>query len=155
MDIQVSSNFERALFDAYDRDGNAVSKLMDELKQGGFDVSQGAMEVLQSYFDSGRASEEETSSTITETLKSSGELLCPHSAIGVKVANDKLASETPMITLATAHPAKFPDAVEAASGIRPPLPERMADLYERDERVTRIANNLDALKDHIKGNIRQ
>jgi threonine synthase len=155
MDIQVSSNFERALFDAYDRDGNAVSKLMDELKQGGFDVNQGAMEVLQSHFDSGRASEEETSSTITETLKSSGELLCPHSAIGVKVANDKPASETPMITLATAHPAKFPDAVEAASGIRPPLPERMADLYERDERVTRIANNLDALKDHIKGNIRQ
>ena len=155
MDIQISSNFERALFDAYDRDGNAVSKLMDELKQGGFDVNQGAMEVLQSHFDSGRASEEETSSTITETLKSSGELLCPHSAIGVKVANDKLASETPMITLATAHPAKFPDAVEAASGIRPPLPERMADLYERDERVTRIANNLDALKDHIKGNIRQ
>ena len=155
MDIQVSSNFERALFDAYDRDGNAVSQLMDELKQGGFDVSQGAMEVLQSHFDSGRASEEETSSTITETLKSSGELLCPHSAIGVKVANDKPASETPMITLATAHPAKFPDAVEAASGIRPPRPERMADLYERDERVTRIANNLDALKDHIKGNIRQ
>jgi len=155
MDIQVSSNFERALFDAYDRDGNAVSKLMDELKQGGFDVSQGAMEVLQSHFDSGRASEEETSSTIKKTLKSSGELLCPHSAIGVKVANDKPASETPMITLATAHPAKFPDAVEAASGIRPPLPERMADLYERDERVTRIANNLDALKDHIKGNIRQ
>ena len=155
MDIQVSSNFERALFDAYDRDGNAVSQLMDELKQGGFDVSQGAMEVLQSHFDSGRASEEETSSTITETLKTSGELLCPHSAIGVKVANDQPASETPMITLATAHPAKFPDAVEAASGIRPPLPERMADLYERDERVTRIANNLDALKDHIKGNIRQ
>ena len=155
MDIQVSSNFERALFDAYDRDGNAVSQLMDELKQGGFDVSQGAIEVLQSHFDSGRASEEETSSTITETLKTSGELLCPHSAIGVKVANDQPASETPMITLATAHPAKFPDAVEAASGIRPPLPARMADLYERDERVTRIANNLDALKDHIKGNIRQ
>ena len=155
MDIQVSSNFERALFDAYDRDVNAVSQLMDELKQGGFDVSQGAMEVLQSHFDSGRASEEETSSTITETLKTSGELLCPHSAIGVKVANDQPASETPMITLATAHPAKFPDAVEAASGIRPPLPARMADLYERDERVTRIANNLDALKDHIKGNIRQ
>ena len=155
MDIQVSSNFERASFDAYDRDGNAVSQLMDELKQGGFDVSQGAMEVLQSHFDSGRSSEEETSSTITETLKTSGELLCPHSAIGVKVANDQPASETPMITLATAHPAKFPDAVEAASGIRPPLPARMADLYERDERVTRIANNLDALKDYIKGNIRQ
>jgi threonine synthase len=155
MDIQVSSNFERALFDAYGRDGDAVSQLMDELKQGGFEVSQDAMDILQNHFDSGRASEEETSSAITETLKTSGELLCPHSAIGVKVAKDQPASETPMITLATAHPAKFPDAVEAASGIRPPLPARMADLYDRDERVTRIANNLNALKDHIKGNIRQ
>jgi threonine synthase len=155
MDIQVSSNFERALFDAYGRDGDAVSQLMDELKQGGFEVSQDAMDILQNHFDSGRASEEETSSAITETLKMSGELLCPHSAIGVKVAKDQPASETPMITLATAHPAKFPDAVEAASGIRPPLPARMADLYDRDERVTRIANNLNALKDHIKGNIRQ
>jgi threonine synthase len=154
MDIQVSSNFERALFDAYDRDGNAVAQLMEELKQGGFDVSQGAMQVLQSHFDSGRASEEETSATIAGTLKSTGELLCPHSAIGVKVANDQPASDTPMITLATAHPAKFPDAVEAATGIRPPLPARMADLFERDERVTRIANDLDALKTHIKGNIK-
>jgi threonine synthase len=155
MDIQVSSNFERALFDAYGRDGNAVSQLMDELKHGGFDVSQGAMEVLQGHYDSGRASEEETSATIADTLKTSGELLCPHSAIGVKVANEQPSSETPMVTLATAHPAKFPDAVEAASGVRPPLPSRMADLFERDERVTRIANDLGALKDHIKGNIRQ
>ena len=154
MDIQVSSNFERALFDAYDRDGNAVAQLMDELKQGGFEVSQGAMQVLQGHYDSGRASEEETSATITDTLKSSGELLCPHSAIGVKVANEQPNSDTPMVTLATAHPAKFPDAVEAASGIRPALPARMADLFERDERVTRIANDLGALKDHIKGNIR-
>jgi threonine synthase len=155
MDIQVSSNFERALFDAYGRDGGAVSQLMDELIQGGFDVSQGAMQVLQSHFDSGRASEAETSATIRDTLKTTGELLCPHSAIGVKVAKDQPPSATPMITLATAHPAKFPDAVEAASGIRPPLPDRMSDLYDRDERVTRIANNLDALKTHIKGNIRQ
>ncbi|MDG1470138.1 MAG: threonine synthase [Ascidiaceihabitans sp.] len=154
MDIQVSSNFERALFDAYGRDGGAVVQLMDELKAGGFDVSQGAMQVLQDHYDSGRASEEETSATITSTLKTTGELLCPHSAIGVKVAMDQNPGQTPMITLATAHPAKFPDAVEAASGIRPPLPPRMADLYDRDERVTRIANDLDALKSHIKGHIR-
>ncbi|WP_390913392.1 threonine synthase [Pseudosulfitobacter sp. SM2401] len=154
MDIQVSSNFERALFDAYGRDGGAVAQLMDELKAGGFDVSQGAMQVLQDHYDSGRASEDETSATITSTLKTTGELLCPHSAIGVKVAMDQNLGEVPMITLATAHPAKFPDAVEAASGIRPPLPPRMADLYDRDERVTRIANDLDALKSHIKGHIR-
>ena len=153
MDIQVSSNFERALFDAYDRDGNAVSQLMDELKQGGFDVSQGAMQVLHDHYGSGRASEKETSATIAKTLETTGELLCPHSAVGVKVASDQPVSGTPMVTLATAHPAKFPDAVKAASGIHPPLPPRMADLFERDERITRIANDLEALKSHIIGNI--
>ncbi len=149
MDIQVSSNFERALFDAYDRDGGAIAQLMDELKAGGFEVSQGAMEALQDHFDSGRVSEEETSAQITASLKTSGELLCPHSAVGVHVAEAQRAQGTPMITLATAHPAKFPDAVEAATGLRPPLPPRMADLYERAERLTRVPNDLAALKAHI------
>ncbi len=149
MEIQVSSNFERALFDAYGRDGNAVNQLMTELGQGGFDVSQGAMQVLQDTYSSGRASEEETISTITHALATTGELLCPHSAIGVKVAEEQREAATPMITLATAHPAKFPDAVEAASGIRPPLPARMSDLFDSPERLTRVANDLDALKSHI------
>ena len=153
MDIQVSSNFERALFDAYDRDGKAVAQLMEELKSGGFDVSQGAMQVLQSHYRSGRASEAETSATIAACLKASGELLCPHSAVGVKVAEAERVTGTPMITLATAHPAKFPDAVEKASGIHPPLPPRMADLYERPERVTRVPNDLAALTRHIKEHI--
>jgi len=153
MDIQVSSNFERALFDAYDREAPAIVQLMDELKEGGFDVSQGAMQVLQSHYASGRASEAETTQTITDTLKSAGELLCPHSAIGVKVAEQQRVRGTPMVTLATAHPAKFPAAVEEASGILPALPARMADLYERDERVTRVPNDLAALKEHIKGHL--
>lgn len=152
MDIQVSSNFERALFDAYDRDGAAVAQLMEELKSGGFEVSQGAMQALQDVYSSGRVSEEETSAQITATLRQSAELLCPHSAVGVKVANDLRAAGTPMVTLATAHPAKFPDAVEAATGIRPPLPPRMADLYERPERLTRVPNDLGALMAHIKEN---
>ncbi len=155
MDIQVSSNFERALFDAYGRDGNAVAQLMDELKSGGgFDVSQGALQMLQDTFQSGRASEDETSATITAELARSSELLCPHSAVGVKVANALRDPATPMITLATAHPAKFPDAVEAATGIRPPLPPRMADLYDRPERVTRISNDLAALEAFVRGQIR-
>ncbi len=154
MDIQVSSNFERALFDAYDRDGAAVSQLMEELSNGGFDVSQGAMQALQDHYRSGRASEAETSATIADMLTRTGELLCPHSAVGVKVANEMRETAVPMITLATAHPAKFPGAVEAATGIRPPLPPRMADLYERDERLTRVPNDLEALKTHIKGLIR-
>ncbi len=151
MDIQVSSNFERALFDAYGRDGNAVAQLMDELGQGGFDVSQGAMQALQDIYKSGRASEEETLATITQLHETTGEMLCPHSAVGVKVANDHRDPATPMITLATAHPAKFPDAVESATGQRPGLPPRMADLFDREERFTRIANDLDTLKSHITG----
>ena len=151
MDIQVSSNFERALFDAYDRDGNAVAQLMNELTAGGFDVSQGAMQVLQDTYTSGRASEDETSATIKDRIATTGELLCPHSAVGVKVADEQRDPATPMITLATAHPAKFPDAVEAATGIRPDLPPRMADLFDRKERFTQLPNNLGALKTHIKG----
>ncbi len=151
MDIQVSSNFERALFDAYDRDGGAVVQLMDELKAGGFEVSQGAMQALQSHYFSGRASESETSATIASALNTTGELLCPHTAVGVKVADETRVTGTPMITLATAHPAKFPDAVEQASTLRPPLPPRMADLYERAERLSRVPNDLQALISHIKG----
>ena len=149
MDIQVSSNFERVLFDAYDRDGGAVAQLMDELKQGGFDVSQGALQMLQDTFTSGRASEDETRATIRATLAASQELLCPHSAVAVKVANEARTPDVPMITLATAHPAKFPAAVEEASGVFPPLPPRMADLYERSERVTRIANDLASIETFI------
>ncbi|QFT59136.1 Threonine synthase [Sulfitobacter sp. THAF37] len=153
MDIQVSSNFERALFDAYGRDGNAVAQLMGELGQGGFDVSQGAMQALQDIYRSGRASEEETSATIAQARKTMGELLCPHSAVGVKVAEDQRDPAVPMVTLATAHPAKFPDAVEAATGYRPDLPPHMSDLFDRPERFTRIGNDLDALKSHIKENL--
>jgi threonine synthase len=151
MDIQVSSNFERALFDAYGRDGGAVAQLMDELKQGGgFHISQGALERLREDFASGRASEAETSAMIARALPEMGELLCPHSAIGVHVAQDHLGP-TPMVTLATAHPAKFPDAVEAATGIRPALPARMADLFDRPERVTRVDNDLAAIEALITG----
>jgi len=152
MDIQVSSNFERALFNAYDRDGGAVQQLMDELKAGGFSISQGALEVLRESFASGRASEEETSAMITRALPDMGELLCPHSAIGVHVAEQHLGT-TPMITLATAHPAKFPDAVEAASGIRPDLPPRMGDLFDRAERVTRVENDLHQIEALIRKEI--
>ena len=152
MDIQVSSNFERALFDAYGRDGTAVAQLMDELKAGGFKVSQGALQALRENFDSGRCSEEETLATISRTLKHSAELLCPHSAVGVHVAEAHMGS-SPMVTLATAHPAKFPDAVEKATRVRPGLPPRMADLYERSERVTRVENDLLAIETLIKDRI--
>jgi threonine synthase len=149
MDIQVSSNFERALFDAYGRDGSAVAGLMAELKQGGFHISPNAMGVLSAQFASGRCGEEETVETIRRTFARTGEVLCPHSAVGVKVAEEHLGA-VPMVTLATAHPAKFPDAVEAAMGQRPALPLRMADLFDRPERVTRAPDDLAALEALIR-----
>ena len=152
MDIEVSSNFERALFDAYGRDGAAVTALMTELGVGGFHISQGALQFLRTTFASGRCSEDETRATIKQFYATTGEVLCPHSAVGVHVAAG-FQSATPMITLATAHPAKFPDAVEAAMGVRPPLPERMADLYTRPERLTRVPNDLGALQDLIRERI--
>ncbi|MZR12664.1 threonine synthase [Maritimibacter sp. DP07] len=145
MDIQVSSNFERALFDAYGRDGAVVAEQMAELAGGGFTISQGAIDFLRGVFKSGRASEHETMETIKETWEATGEVICPHTAVGVKVANEHL-SDVPMITLATAHPAKFPDAVKKACGRDAALPPRMSDLFDREERVTRVPNDLTALE---------
>jgi threonine synthase len=152
MDIQVSSNFERLVFDLYDREGDAVDQLMTELKDAGtFTLSQGAAGKLHDEFDSGRCSEADTSKTIKRMHGDVGEVLCPHSAVAVNVANSIVRDETvPMITLATAHPAKFPAAVEAACGVHPALPERMADLFDREERMTKVENDLSAIEALIR-----
>jgi len=153
MDIQVSSNFERLLFDLYDREGSAIAQLMGELKENGqFTLSQGALDRLRAEFDSGRASEEETLAEIRLMAETTGHVICPHCAVGTKVARETHGS-APMVTLATAHAAKFPDAVEQACGIRPDLPPRMADLYERPERLTRLPGELSALEKHIEGTL--
>jgi len=156
MDIQVSSNFERALFDVYDREGAAIGQLMNELAQNGsFTLSQGALGRLRLEFDSGDCTEEETSAAIATLRKMTGQVVCPHTAVGVKVAADKRdTGRVPMITLATAHPAKFPGAVEAACGVRPALPPHLAELFDKPERVTRVANDLNALKETILKGIR-
>jgi threonine synthase len=155
MDIQVSSNFERLLFDLYDREGSAVSQLMDDLNsKGAFALSQGALDRLRGEFDSANCSEEETSATIRFAQDHYNEIVCPHTAIAIKAAAEMRGDPaTPMITLATAHAAKFPDAVEAACGVRPDLPPHMAGLFDRDERVTRVANDLSAIKDIIRKGI--
>ena len=155
MDIQVSSNFERLLFDLYDREGAAVSGLMGELNEtGGFDLAQGARDRMAADFDAGRVSEEETLATIRDVWSASGELLCPHTAVGARVAAERRGDPAvPMVTLATAHPAKFPDAVEKASGMRPALPPHMADLFDRDERLVRVDNSLAAIEELIMGRL--
>jgi threonine synthase len=138
MDIQVSSNFERLLFEAYGRDGKAVRALMASLAQSrGFSVSPRALSEIRTYFSADRAEEEESAATIRTVLRETGYLLDPHTAIAVAVAEKESRDPAiPMVVLATAHPAKFPDAVEAACGVRPTLPDRLSDLAQRKERVT-------------------
>ncbi|MEL7465862.1 MAG: threonine synthase [Pseudomonadota bacterium] len=148
MDIQVSSNFERLLFDLYDREGPAIQQLMAELSgKGGFSLSQGALERLRAEFASARYGEDEVAALIARLKAETGQVLCPHTAIGVGAA---LAHPGPCVALATAHAAKFPDAVEAACGVRPALPARMADLYEREERFTVLPNDQAVIQKHIK-----
>ena len=153
MDIQVSSNFERALFYAHNGDGDAIVRLMNELQSGGFHLSGDPFQALTKIYQSGRVSEEETHATISHVLNENGILLCPHSAIGVRVGQSFCETGIPMISLVTAHPAKFPKAVQAACGVHPPLPTWMADLQHRSERVTRLPNDSAAIQSYIRRNI--
>lgn len=135
MDIQISSNFERLLFEANDRDPGEIRSAMDGLKQSGsFTIREKALKAIRKEFRAGRASEKEVAKTIAKTLADTGYLLDPHSAVGVFVAAKHEKASAPMVTLATAHPAKFPDAVKSASGIDPALPTWLADLMNREER---------------------
>lgn len=138
MDIQVASNFERLLFEAYDRDAAAVRALMSGLTHARhFVIAPAALAAIRAHFAAGRADEEETAATMRTVRREAGYLLDPHSAVAFAVAEKESAeAETPTIVLATAHPAKFPDAVERATGIRPALPDWLAELPHRPERVT-------------------
>ncbi|MFT3989385.1 threonine synthase [Aestuariivirga sp.] len=150
MDIQVSSNFERLLFEVYRRDAADVRRLMAGLSQSGaFHIAPDALTEIRNEFDAAATDEAATAATIRATLAETGELLDPHTAVGYAVARAQPPSATPMVTLATAHPAKFPDAVEKASGIRPALPSRLAGLLTAQERYTVLPNNHQAIRDFI------
>ena len=151
MDIQVSSNFERLLFEVYDRSAEDVKRLMSGLQQSGaFSLSDGPFKALNAQFSAGRSDEAETAATILKTLQQTGKLIDPHTAVALHVANHMERDPAiPMVSLSTAHPAKFPDAVNAASGVYPNLPDRLADLGEREERLAVLPNDLDAVQDFI------
>jgi threonine synthase len=140
MDIQVSSNFERLLFDAYDHRGDAIRALMASLAQSRrFTLSARALAQIRALFSADRADEDEVAATIRTVRRETGNLLDPHSAVGVAVAEKETRDPAvPMVVLATAHPAKFPEAVEAACGVRPALPEWLSDLTKRPERITAL-----------------
>jgi threonine synthase len=148
MDIQVSSNFERLLFEATGRDGQQVRALMASLAQSGrFSLSSRALAEIRGLFAAGRADEQETAATIRTTLRETSRLVDPHTAVGLAVAEKEVRDPaTPMIVLGTAHPAKFPDAVTAACGVRPALPDWLADLPGRRERVTTVSVDQGAIE---------
>jgi threonine synthase len=151
MDIQVASNFERLLFDINDRDSRAVRSLMASLAQSRrFALSARSLAALRAVFSADRADEEETAATIRTMLRETGYLIDPHTAVGVAVAEKEIRDPSiPMIVLGTAHPAKFPDAVETASGVRPQLPEWLVDIDRRPERVTTLPVDQMAVERHI------
>jgi threonine synthase len=151
MDIQVSSNFERLLFEAYGRDSQQVRAQMGSLAQSGrFSLSSRALTEIRSVFSADRADEEETAATIRTTLRETSRLVDPHTAVGLAVAEKEVRDPSlPMIVLGTAHPAKFPEAVEAACGVRPALPEWLADLDRRPERVSTMPVDQGAIERFI------
>jgi threonine synthase len=151
MDIQVASNFERLVFDIYRRDGRVVRALMASLAQSRrLALSASALSALRAVFSADRADEDETAATIRTMLRETEQLIDPHTAVGIAVAEKEIRDQSiPMIVLSTAHPAKFPDAVEAASGVRPQLPEWLADLDRRPERVIRMPVDQRAIEQHI------
>jgi threonine synthase len=149
MDIQVSSNFERLVYFANGSDAASVRAAMDSLKQSGsFTLTPKALEAIHSEFDSGAASEQQVAETIRQTLAQTGELVDTHTAVGIHVAQQQKTT-SPMVTLATAHPAKFPDAVESASGVRPDLPLRLKHLLTAQERFKVLPNSAEAVKSFI------
>lgn len=162
MDIMVSSNFERLLFDLYGRDGASVQALIDEFSEGSMILSDDALAQARSLFLSYRLDDAETLETIRTVYSESSYLVDPHTAIGVAAARACKADETdPMICLATAHPAKFPEAAIKASNTttstnvitEAKLPDSMVDLFEREERYQVLPDNITDVQRFIRENL--
>jgi threonine synthase len=155
MDIQISSNFERLLFEVSGRDAGEIRSQMAGLSQSGsFEIKPDALKEIKKVFRAGRATEKDVAKTIKDTLAATGYLLDPHTACGVAVAAKFEKPQSPMVTLATAHPAKFPTAVKSASGIDPALPTWLSDLMDREERFDILANDLSTVENFIRTHAR-
>lgn len=154
MDIQISSNFERYLFDLFGRDSTRLKQTMEEFKSTGhFAVDDALMQKARQSFSAYRCSEEENRDVISRVFKETGYTLDPHTAAGYAAAEKILPiASGPVVTLATAHPAKFPDAVEAAIGQRPKLPAHLSGLMEKPEFFKVLPNDLKTVQDFIKDN---
>ncbi len=153
MDIQISSNFERLLFELYERNGAAISSIMDEFRsKGSFHVRAETLIQLKNLFASGRLDDEQTLDVIRDTYKRRNYILDPHTAVGVGVAEAyrKNNPQSLVVSLATAHPAKFPAAVKKAIGIEPALPAPLADLYQRPEKYDVLPVDLAQVQQFVR-----
>jgi threonine synthase len=148
MDIQVSSNFERLLFDAYERDAGAIRAMMGSLAQSRrFALSAHALEDIRALFSADRADEDEVAATMRTVKHETGNFVDPHTAVGIAVAEKETRDPAvPMVVLSTAHAAKFPEAVAAACGVEPLLPDWLADLETRPERITPLPADQSAVE---------
>jgi threonine synthase len=151
MDIQVSSNFERLLFEMNGRDGGLTAEQLGRFRATGrLAVEADQREAfIDGSFRAARCDDDATLAEIGRVHRETGLLLDPHTATGTAAAH-ALAGDRPVVTLSTAHPAKFPDAVERATGVRPPLPAHLADLYERPERTQTLPNDLAAVQAFVR-----
>ncbi len=155
MDIMISSNFERALFDLYQHDGAAIADLMQRFNHESVAVPDAVFQRARAVFDSFAVDDQRTLEVIRQVYERNEYLLDPHSAIGVEAARQcRRDSSTPMVTLATAHPAKFPDAViQAGQAEEPALPHHMSDLYQREERYQVLDGELETVQSYMANNI--
>jgi threonine synthase len=153
MDIQVSSNFERLLFEMNGRDGGLTAEQLKHFRTTGrlaVEPDQRAA-FIDPVFRAGRVDDDGTLAVMRRTHEATGMLLDPHSAVAVGAVQSMRGSLGPtVVSLATAHPAKFPDAVQRATGVHPPLPPHLADLFERDEHITPLPNDLHAVERFVE-----
>ncbi len=152
MDIQVSSNFERLLFEASDRRPETVRSLMtDFATDGSYEIPPPALERIRADFTAERVDEAGCAAEMGRVYRDSGLVVDPHSAVGIAAARrlTALSPATPVVAVATAHPAKFPDAVERATGVRVPLPSHLADLMDREETIVVLPNDCDVVADYL------
>ena len=151
MDIQLASNFERLLFELAGRDASRIRSLMEDLRaQGSFALSQGEFGQLSDLFSAHSAGEDLTQMTIRGVFEETGMVVDPHTAVGIAAAQQEIGlGKTPMIVLATAHAAKFPDAVQRAIGAPPPQPERLAVKLGSEERCAMLPADFDAVSSFV------
>jgi len=151
MDIQISSNFERLLAQHYDKDGSALTQALSQFRDTGeVDFGEERWKAMCEDFSAQCLDDEETKKAINDFYHQTGELLDPHSVIGCAVARNADKADAVTVSLATAHPANFPAAVEDASGVHPDLPERLSDLFEREENFTVLENDLATVQSFIE-----